>query len=305
MSRYFESKKRVLLASNLNHLGVITTSFLPVFLTGCKVYLSPFWCNESGFYELIESEKIQITSIFPTGFNSYLQTQKAINLSSLELVITGGQFIGNEYVNQLKKLGAQKTIAFYGSTEALPPVTVQESFSKTINDCLYVGDIVPHCSIRTDQEDYLYVSGPNICYKKNETLMEEGYVFGDDKGFVEDNSLYLQLRDIHIKNQNNELVNILDVEWNLNKSFDKQGINHNFTVALFQEKILLCTLSNSESLIPQAISKALELYDLTFDEVLICDKLLFNGIKDQRKLQNYKVLNSRNCSGVRYLNVKI
>ena len=123
---------------------------------GCKMLMVKFF-DPSAVSRLIEKEKVTMILGVPTMLVALLEflEQHSCDLSSVEMVSSGGAMVAPELVRNIKQVFGSKFGTLYGQTEASPVIT-QHHHDDSIDDiCNTIGQPLPqtNVSIRNVKEN--------------------------------------------------------------------------------------------------------------------------------------------------------
>lgn len=211
---FYKKSDKVLLYTTFNHVGVISTQLVPAMIAGAGIIGHYDFSGKSVLKKLIKYRPNK-TIIFPSNLSQMMRLPEWENtkLDFIEEVITGGQLINKEFVNDLFKKGVSRVHNIYGSSEALPPVMVSTVTPDNVENCynaesaVCLGQLVSDWKIKVVL-GMLVVQGKALAsatWISDRT--EDGYYLTGDRAVFENNQYWTTGRGDKMVRHHDMLVN--------------------------------------------------------------------------------------------------
>lgn len=288
MVPFLNETKKIITHSTLNHLGAMSVLFLPALMAGLEIYCTFHWVGDIKYFELSKKYNIDTMLIFPIFWWELRNKIKSLNLSNIKTIITGGDRISNELINDFKSLGVNRILSIYGATEALPPVSIisQEDLNNVENEngYLLLGEPLDDINVIINDNNNIMIKGKNVCQSINDKIISD-YVEIDDEGMIKNNILYIKGRNDFIINKEQKKVYTFTIRNFLNTElcnyFPNEEIKHSFNIGLCKktQKLFLLCLSEQEKNANSVINLLDEKFDVDIEKTFIFDKFLKTGLK--------------------------
>ena len=283
-AKYFPIGSRTLIYLNLNQLGYISCILLPAFWSGCEIHVVRGSAPRR-IVTAIEKIRPEILPLFTYNWMTIVELFPDLSLHGVRTVLTGGDLLSREFVEQALNRGAERVLDIYGMTEALPPISIEEISKDNLSTFKsgVLGTLVPYVEVRI-RNDEIFVKGQNTPHNL--------WVSSGDRGHLDGNKLSIHGRSKYFIQTGEKEISCNDIRSFLRglmidgKPLTDQIKGDGFLVFPFKNLLVgVLALKNADDsktmtkdFFNQKIAKRFG-PEIQIDELIYKKDMPFNGIK--------------------------
>lgn len=293
---HYRAGDSVLIYLNLNHLGYISCILLAAFRAGAEIHVVHKPDPASIFRKLNEGVT-NVVPLFSYNWFQMAQTYPEISLANVDRVITGGDFVSQEFARSILGKGARKILNVYGLTEALPPVAIKEITADNLKNYSgeNLGSVAPYDQVRFEEGEILVKGENQGRIDPPDIVTSDGYTRTGDNGRLQGEELFMTERKKYFLQIGAREVSISDLkflirsipfqgrtlmDYAVNDGFDMQIIN-DLLVFVMAAKDPVALREITLDFINEHLARLLD-PEVRVQYLLIEKDLPFNGIKLDR-----------------------